>query len=94
MDAEFLPQILIVLAVFLVAVLYSSVGHGGASGYLAVMAFLAVAPTGDAPDGFGFKFFCRRRSPSFQFYRAGIFRLENFSAVCRGFAFRLLFWAE
>ena len=37
-------EILIVLAVFLVAVLYSSVGHGGASGYLAVMALLAVAP--------------------------------------------------
>lgn len=37
-------QILIILAIFLVAVMYSSVGHGGASGYLAVMAFLAVAP--------------------------------------------------
>ncbi|QQS32121.1 MAG: sulfite exporter TauE/SafE family protein [Acidobacteriota bacterium] len=36
--------LLIILIVFLVAVLYSSVGHGGASGYLAVMAFLAVAP--------------------------------------------------
>ncbi len=38
------PQILIIAAIFVVAVLYSSVGHGGASGYLAVMAFLAVAP--------------------------------------------------
>lgn len=36
--------LLIILAVFIVAVLYSSVGHGGASGYLAVMALLAVAP--------------------------------------------------
>lgn len=36
--------IAIIAAVFVVAVLYSSVGHGGASGYLAVMAFLAVAP--------------------------------------------------
>ncbi len=36
--------LLIILAIFLVAVLYSSVGHGGASGYLAVMALLAVAP--------------------------------------------------
>jgi uncharacterized protein len=35
---------LILLSIFLVAVLYSSVGHGGASGYLAVMAVLAVAP--------------------------------------------------
>ncbi len=37
-------QYLIPLAIFVVAVLYSSVGHGGASGYLAVMAFLSVAP--------------------------------------------------
>lgn len=32
------------LAIFAVAVLYSSVGHAGASGYLAVMALLSVAP--------------------------------------------------
>jgi uncharacterized protein len=30
---------------FLVALLYSSVGHGGASGYLAVLSFAAVAPS-------------------------------------------------
>jgi uncharacterized membrane protein YfcA len=36
--------LLFIIAVFVVAVLYSSVGHGGASGYLAVMAFLAVMP--------------------------------------------------
>lgn len=39
-----LTAFLIILAIFIVAVLYSSVGHGGASGYLAVMALLAVAP--------------------------------------------------
>lgn len=36
--------LLIILAIFIVALMYSSVGHGGASGYLAVMALLAVAP--------------------------------------------------
>lgn len=36
--------LLIILAIFIVAVMYSSVGHGGASGYLAVMALFAVAP--------------------------------------------------
>ncbi len=36
--------VLMIVAIFLVAVLYSSVGHGGASGYLAVMAFVAIAP--------------------------------------------------
>ncbi|MBI3585786.1 MAG: sulfite exporter TauE/SafE family protein [Ignavibacteriales bacterium] len=32
------------LLIFIVAVLYSSVGHGGASGYLAVLSLFAVAP--------------------------------------------------
>ncbi len=41
--------ILIIFAVFAVAVLYSSVGHGGASGYLAVMALFAVASTQARP---------------------------------------------
>jgi uncharacterized protein len=41
--------ILIIVAVFVVAVLYSSVGHGGASGYLAVMAFFAVVPAVTRP---------------------------------------------
>lgn len=40
------PEILWVLAagVFIVALLYSSVGHAGASGYIAVMSLLSVAP--------------------------------------------------
>jgi len=41
-----LPTLLVVLSlVFFVAALYSSVGHGGASGYLAVLSFFAVAPS-------------------------------------------------
>jgi len=32
------------LAMFLVAALYSSVGHAGASGYIAVLALFSVAP--------------------------------------------------
>jgi len=35
--------------VFLVAVAYSSVGHGGASGYLAVLSFFGLAPAAMAP---------------------------------------------
>ena len=42
-------DILIIFAVFVVAVLYSSVGHGGASGYLAVMAFAAISPNVTKP---------------------------------------------
>jgi uncharacterized membrane protein YfcA len=38
------PHLLALLLFFLIAVLYSSVGHAGASGYLAVMALLSFAP--------------------------------------------------
>jgi uncharacterized protein len=37
--------IVLLLLLMLVAFLYSSVGHGGASGYLAVMALMGIAPT-------------------------------------------------
>lgn len=43
MAAEHLPLIFFVL-LFAVAFLYASVGHGGASGYLALMSFFAFAP--------------------------------------------------
>ena len=36
---------LLLAAVFTVAFFYSSVGHGGATGYLAALAVLGIAPT-------------------------------------------------
>lgn len=39
-----MTDIFMMLLVFLVAFLYSSVGHGGASGYIAVMALFSLAP--------------------------------------------------
>ena len=36
-------SILLILCLFLVAIMYSSVGHGGASGYLAIMSIFAVS---------------------------------------------------
>ena len=69
--------VLIIAAVFLVAVLYSSVGHGGASGYLAVMAFLAVAPDVSRPTALILNLFVA--SIAFvQFYRAGHFDWKIF----------------
>ena len=71
------PETLIVLAVFLVAVLYSSVGHGGASGYLAVLALLAVAPEVSRPTALVLNLFVA--SIAFiQFYRAGNFDWKVF----------------
>jgi uncharacterized protein len=37
-------EYIFVLSLFIVAFLYSSVGHGGASGYLAIMALFGIAP--------------------------------------------------
>lgn len=62
----------IVVAVFVVALLYSSVGHGGASGYLAVMALFAVAPAVSRPTALILNVFVA--SIAFiQFYRAKSF---------------------
>jgi len=76
-------EILIILAVFAVAVLYSSVGHGGASGYLAVMALLAVAPEVTRPTALILNLFVA--SIAFiQFYRAGHFDLRIFLPFAAG----------
>ena len=70
-------EIVIVAAVFLVAVLYSSVGHGGASGYLAVMALFAVPSAVTRPTALILNLFVA--SIAFvQFYRAKHFDWKIF----------------
>jgi hypothetical protein len=89
MEADFLSQILIVLAIFVVAVLYSSVGHAGASGYLAVMALLSVAPGVTRPTALVLNIFVATIA-AFQFYRAGFFDwrvFASFAATSVPFAF-------
>ena len=46
------PELLALLLalIFFVAFAYSSVGHGGASGYLAVLSFFGFAPAAMAPS--------------------------------------------
>lgn len=44
MDLTVLNWTILLLAVFAVAFFYSSVGHGGATGYLAALALLSIAP--------------------------------------------------
>jgi uncharacterized protein len=72
-----ITALLIILAIFVVAVLYSSVGHGGASGYLAVMAFLAVAPDVTRPTALALNLFVASIA-AYQFYRAGYFSWSIF----------------
>ncbi len=84
-----MEPIFIILAIFIVAILYSSVGHGGASGYLAVMAFLAVAPEVTRPTALVLNLFVASIA-AFQFYRAGYFSWSvfwPFAATSIPFAF-------
>ncbi len=70
-------EVLILAAIFLVAVLYSSVGHGGGSGYLAVMAFFAVAPNVTKPTALALNIFVSAIA-TIQFYRRGHFDWKVF----------------
>ena len=70
-------EIGILLAIFIVAVLYSSVGHGGASGYLAVMALLTVTPDVTRPTALILNIFVASIA-AFQFYRSGFFSWRIF----------------
>jgi uncharacterized membrane protein YfcA len=84
-----LSDILIVAAIFVVAVLYSSVGHAGASGYLAVMALLSVAQNISRPTALVLNIFVAAIA-AFQFYRAGFFDwriFASFAATSVPFAF-------
>jgi uncharacterized membrane protein YfcA len=69
--------ILLLLAIFAVAVMYSSVGHGGASGYLAVMAFMGVAPEVTRPTALVLNLFVASIG-TYQFWRAGFFKWRVF----------------
>ncbi len=62
---------------FLVAFLYASVGHGGASGYLALMAIFSISPEVMKPTALLLNLFVS--SVSFiQFYRGGHFKWKIF----------------
>ena len=65
------------LAVFAVALLYASVGHGGASGYLAVMALFAVSPEWLRPTALVMNVMVSSIG-TVAFYRAGHFRNRLF----------------
>ncbi|GAA4747292.1 sulfite exporter TauE/SafE family protein [Flavisolibacter ginsenosidimutans] len=73
MDANFLFFILL----FTVAFLYASVGHGGASGYLALMALFSITPAVMKPTALLLNLFVSLTS-FVQFYRSGHFRWKVF----------------
>lgn len=69
------PEILVGLALgfFIVALLYSSVGHAGASGYIAVMSLLSLAPEAIRPTALALNILVASVT-ALQFWRAGHFR--------------------
>jgi uncharacterized membrane protein YfcA len=71
---------LLLAAIGAVALLYSSVGHGGATGYLAVMALLGIAPAVARPGALWMN--CFVASIAFwRFWRAGFFDARLFAPL-------------
>lgn len=67
----------LIAGVFVIAVLYSSVGHAGASGYIAVMSLLSIAPTVIKPTALSLNILVASIA-TWQFYRAGHFSWNLF----------------
>ena len=73
------PELLLALTagVFVIALLYSSVGHAGASGYIAVMSLLSLAPAVIKPTALTLNILVASIG-AWQFWRAGHFRWALF----------------
>lgn len=67
----------ITLLMFLAAALYSSVGHAGASGYLAIMALFNFAPEAMKPTALALNIFVAVIG-TYRFYKAGFFSWKLF----------------
>ena len=77
MDSADTTSILLLILIALAALLYSSVGHGGASGYLAAMALLGVAPAVMKPAALVLNIFVAGWV-AWRLYRAGYFNARLF----------------
>ena len=83
--------VLLTILIFAAAILYSSVGHAGASGYLAAMALVGVAPDVMKPTALALNILVASIATT-KYYRAGYFswsalwpfRLRLDPAVVRG----------
>jgi len=69
--------VLLFLAIALIAFLYSSVGHAGASGYIAIMTLFGIAPTVIRPTALVLNILVASIG-AFQFWRAGHFSWKLF----------------
>lgn len=77
MNIDLLQQLLMFLLIFVVAFLYSSVGHGGASGYIAVLALFGTASLQIKTSSLILNILVSSIA-FFQYYKAGYFRWNLF----------------
>ncbi|KOS05129.1 hypothetical protein AM493_03050 [Flavobacterium akiainvivens] len=75
-----MPLELFYLILFIVAFLYAAVGHGGASGYLALMALYGAAPEEMKPTALMLNLFVSLTS-FIQYYRGGHFKWKLFVPI-------------
>ncbi len=78
-----MQEILFLALLGIIAFLYASVGHGGASGYLALMALFSFQPALMKPSALILNIFVSLVS-FVQFYRAGHFRWQLFYPLALG----------
>ncbi|MBI3359058.1 MAG: sulfite exporter TauE/SafE family protein [Nitrospirae bacterium] len=71
------PSVMLTILIFFVALLYSSVGHAGASGYLAAMALVGIVPEVMKPTALVLNILVAGIA-TVQFYRAGCFSWSLF----------------
>jgi uncharacterized membrane protein YfcA len=69
--------IFLTLSIFVIALLYSSVGHAGASGYIAVMSLINLAPAVIKPTALILNILVASIA-AFQFWHAGHFSWRLF----------------
>lgn len=78
-----LTNILLALLFFATAVLYASVGHAGASGYLAIMSLFGIAPEEMRPTALVLNILVATIG-TYKFYRAGNFSWQIFLPFALG----------
>jgi uncharacterized protein len=78
-----LLDLLLSLGMGIIAMLYTSVGHAGASGYLALMAFASVSPLIMRPTALVLNIIVASFS-SLRFYKAGLFNAKLFFPLIIG----------
>src|SRR3989440_6544257 len=77
MDTAMMIALLVAILIFVVALLYSTVGHAGASGYLAAMALVGMTPLVMKPTALVLNIIVALIG-TVRFYRAGFFSWRTF----------------